>query len=76
MANNLALFVHHHLHKFSHKFRRSREEAVLTQALKLDFHVLCPSLQLQFPDLDKQLVRDELHKILATPDLSAAPDTP
>lgn len=51
LFNHLPLLVRHDLHKF----RDSGAETV-TQALKLDFHVLCPALQIQYPDLDEWLV--------------------
>ena len=66
--SQLALFVHHDLHKF----RLAGNDAVLTQALKLDFLALCPSLHLLFWELDEWLARGELDKVFMMPDLCAA----
>ena len=68
LFSHLALFAHHDLHKFRH----SDPDTKLTQALKLDLTVLCPSLHLLWPELDDWLVTGELAKLISTPDLCAA----
>ena len=68
LFTHLALFVHHDLQKF----RNSSTATILTQALKLDLTVLCPSLHLLYPEMDEWLVKGELSKLVSIPDLCAA----
>ena len=60
--------MHHDLHKFRH----SDQDTTLTQALKLDLTVLCPSLHLLYPELDEWLVKGELSRLISITDLCAA----
>ena len=56
----LALFVHHDLHKL----KDASDELILAHALKLDLQVLSPTIALNFPNLDSLLATGVFEEIL------------